>query len=106
MIRRILHQLHRLRWAYPNTPILIIKYDLDAAYRRLHVHLDHAVLACTVVNDMAFLDIRLPFGSSSGPIQYRDVIEAIFDLTNDFLEDQSWDVAEFHANIEPRLDAP
>ena len=55
---------------------------------------------------MAFLDIRLPFGSSSGPIQYRDVIEAIFDLTNDFLEDQSWDVAEFHANIEPRLDAP
>ena len=47
---RLLHSLHHLRREYPTTPIYICKYDLDAAYRRLHVHPDHAVRATTIDN--------------------------------------------------------
>ena len=45
MLRRLLHQIHRQRLAFPGRRILIVKYDLDAAYRRLHVRPDQAVLA-------------------------------------------------------------
>ena len=60
-LRRPLHMLHRLRYEYPDKKIFICKYDLDAAYRRLHVHPDHAVRATTMVQKLGYLLLRLPF---------------------------------------------
>lgn len=90
-LRRLLHCLHRLRIHYPNKHIFICKYDLDAACRRLHVHPDHAVRASTIVNDLGYLLLRLPFGAVAGPSKYSLVSDAIFDLANDLIMDKEWD---------------
>ena len=89
-LRRLLHQLHKLRIENPETIIYIVKHDLDAAYRRLHVHPDFAVRCTTILKDTAYLLLRLPFGVSAGPSMYSLISEAIFDLTNDLLMDQAW----------------
>ena len=41
---RILHMLHAMRLKYPMIAILLNKADIDAAYRRIHVILAHALL--------------------------------------------------------------
>ena len=90
-LHRLLHNLHRLRQQYPTKTIYICKYDLDAAYRRLHVHPDHAVRATTIVDNIGYLLLRLPFGVVAGPSAYSLVSEAIFDLANDLIRDPEWD---------------
>ena len=91
-LRRLFHSLHRLRQVHPDTPIYICKYDLDAVYRRLHVHPDHTVKATTIVNGIGCLLLRLlPFGAVAVPSAYSLVSEAIFDLANDLIRDKSWD---------------
>ena len=88
--RRIIHQIHSLRLDFPTIQIFLLKLDLDAAYRRLHVWLRHAILAMTVVDGKAFLETRLPFGAAAGPSLYSVISECIFDATNDLLSDETW----------------
>ena len=83
--------LHRLRLAHPEQEIYISKYDLDAAYRRLHMHPDHAVCATTIVENMGYVLTRLAFGAAAGPSVYSSVSEAIFGLSNDLMPDPHWD---------------
>ena len=84
-LRRLLHQLHQLRLENPNRKIYVVKHDLDAAYRRLHVHPDFAVRCTTIIKDVAYLLVQLPFGVSAGPSMYGLISKAIFDLVNDLL---------------------
>ena len=103
MIHRLLHQLHRLRLEFPNKRIIICKYDLDAAYRRLHMHPDHAVRAFTVFQDIAYLLTRLPFGAVAGPSLYSTISEAIFDLANDLMDDTAWNPTTLQSPLAPKL---
>ena len=96
-LRRLLHQMHQLRTDHPDKIIYIVKHDLDAAYRRLHVHPDFAVRCKTIINDVAYLLVRLPFGVSAGTSMYSLISEAIFDLVNDLLLDPVWDPATLHS---------
>ena len=48
-LSRIIHGIHDIRLCHPTTPIYISKIDLDAAFRRIHVWLPHAILAITVI---------------------------------------------------------
>ena len=90
-LRRVLHDIHIKRLKYPQTIIYLIKYDFDAAYRRVHVCPAHAVKTMIIIGSKAYILNRLPFGVESGPSKYSAVSEGIFDLANDLLEDQSWD---------------
>ena len=105
-LRRLLHQLHKLRIDNPKTKIYILKHDLDAAYRRLHVHPDFAVRCTTIIKDIAYLLVRLPFGVSAGPSMYSLVIEAIFDLVNDLLMDPMWDPETLHSTHYDQFQPP
>ena len=57
----ILHQIHALILKFTNTPILIIKHDLYAAYRRLHAAWEFSVMKITIIGRIAYIVLRLPF---------------------------------------------
>ena len=90
-LQRVIHSVHRLRLAHKTTAILLFKYDFDAAYRRIHVLPLHAVTTIIIVKRLAYLLSRLPFGATCGPSKYSDVSEAIFDMANDLINDETWD---------------
>ena len=89
-IRRVLHGIHAMRLRHENSRILMSKVDLDAAYRRLHVHPRWAVTSCSIVDNIAYILSRVPFGVSAGPSKFSTVSEAFFDLIYDLLLDESW----------------
>ena len=84
----------RIRW--PTKRILIGKTDLDAAYRRIHANAKTAFTCISIVNELAFLCLRLPFGTTTAPAEYTNVSEATIDLGNDLLQDQSWDTDDLN----------
>ena len=102
-LRRILHRIHSMRQKYPTTEILLSKFDLDAAYRRLHSHPKHAVKVITIVEKLAYLLIRLPFGSAAGPSRYSTVSESIMDLVNDLVHEMEWDPKTLHSPHSEKL---
>ena len=100
---RILHTIHVMRLRHPLLCILLIKIDLDAAYRRLHVTAAMAVLTITIIKKIAYILLRLPFGVANGPNDYSLVSEPIFDITNDILRDPTYDPSQLHSPIQHRL---
>ena len=77
----------RSRW--PTKKILIGITDLDAAYRQIHAHANTASTCIAIVDKLAFLCLRLPFGTTPAPAEYMTIREAAIDLRNDLLQDQS-----------------
>lgn len=69
---RFLFNIHNTRFHYPTIPILQAKLDLDSAYRRCFARLQDALLCCTVFMGLAFILLRLPFGSSPAPHQQQE----------------------------------
>ena len=95
-----------MRINHPTAIIYILKLDLDAEYRRLHLTPDHTVMAMTIVDDVAYLEARLPFGAKSGPSSYSTISECIFDITNDLLEDTTWVVLNLYSPHKSIFDDP
>lgn len=102
-LRRVIHAIHRLRLEFPETEIHLFKYDFEYAYRRLHVLPLHEVLTTIVVNSLAYLLTRLPFGCACGPSKYSEVSEAIFDTANDLIEDETWNPDQLHSPHKDKL---
>ena len=75
----------RIRWSTKR--ILIGKTDLDAAYRRIHEHAKTASACIAIVDELAFLCLRLPFGTTPEPAEYTTISEAVIDLGNYLLQD-------------------
>lgn len=94
---RYLHQIHVARLKHPNVKIYQVKTDLDAAYRRIHVMPSIAKLQISVINKIAYIGSRLPFGSSPVPFLYSIISDVIFDLNNDILEEPDWNYNELHS---------
>lgn len=46
---RLLHSFHQMRYRHKKKRVLCTKTDMDSAYRRLHVFIDHALSCITVV---------------------------------------------------------
>ena len=87
--RRVLHGIHSMRFRYPKNRILLAKIDLDSAYRRVHVQPKWAVISFSIIDELAYLLTRVPFGVSAGPSKLCMISEAIFDLIYDLLLDES-----------------
>ena len=83
-----------------------MKYDFDAAYRRLHVNPLMAVKSITIIEKFAYLLLRLPFGASPGPSKYSSISEMIFELTMDILQDPEWEPTNLHSIYHKRLKEP
>ena len=94
---RYLHQIHRARIAFPDTPILQCKSDLDAAYRRVHTAPHISIKQISVVDSLAYVECRLPFGSAPAPALYSTLSECIFALANDLVSDVHWDSSTAHS---------
>ena len=77
----------RSRW--PTKQILIGKTDLDAAYRRIHANATTASTCIAIVDEIYFLYLRLPFGTTPAPAEYATVSEAAIELGNDLLRYES-----------------
>ena len=105
-LRRIIHMMHQMRVNYKDKKIFMTKYDLDSAYRRLHTTIKHAVKCTTVIEDKAYIALRLPFGVSPGPSVYSTVSESIYDLVNDLLDDEDWDRLELNSPYVKDLPKP
>ena len=71
---------------------------MDAAYRRLHTLLDSAVSSITVVNHIAYLLLRLPFGAKLAADRFSIVSDMINDLSTKLASDPSWNPDEIHSN--------
>ena len=80
-----------MRRRCPTKRILIGKIDLDAAYRWIYANATIASTCIAIVDELAFLCLSLPFGTTPAPEEYTTVSEAAIDLGNDILWGESWD---------------
>ena len=103
---RVLHNTHIMRWKYPLIAILIIKLNLESAYRRLHVTANLVLATITIIKQLAYQLIWLPFGVANGPCGCSIISEAIFDLSNDILRGASFDPDDLPTPIQLKLDKP
>ena len=102
-LRRFLHQIHNARLRHPQKKIYIIKTDLDAAYRRIHVHPTIALKQVSIVDQIAYIGLRLPFGSMPAPSLFCTISDAVFDLAQDLVDDESWQVDYLYSPNQHKL---
>ena len=103
---RYLHRMHDIRLRNPETPIFQGKTDLDSAFRRIHVYIWHSLLATTIVNAIAYILSRLPFGVSEGPGQHDIPSNMIVDLAQQILDDPTWDPSILHSPHHDKIPMP
>ena len=83
-----------MRSKWPTKRILIGKTDLAAAYSQIHANATTALAFIEIVDNLAFICLRLPFGTTHAPAEYTTVSEAAIYLGNDLIRDESWDTYE------------
>lgn len=103
---RYLHRIHDIRLRNPKKRILQGKTDLDSAFRRIHVYVWHSLLATTIVNAIAYILSRLPFGVSEGPGQHDIPSNMIVDLAQQILDDPTWDPSILHSPHHDKIPLP
>ena len=94
-----LYEIHMLRRKHESTAILLSKYDLDAAYRRLSVLLRYALLCGIAFNDLVYLCFRLPFGSKPAPALFSLLSEFVAELSQCLAEDETWEPSELFSSM-------
>ena len=87
----LLHMIHAMRMTYPTVAILLFKYDLDSAYRRMHMNAASAARCLCMTTVCALIYLRLTFGGSSSPAEWCVIIEIITDLAYDITNNPFWD---------------
>ena len=97
---RFLHGISEIRRRHPNTPILITKTDMDAAYRRIHATMQAAVTCITILANIAYLLTRLPFGSAPAPALFSIISDSATDLAWDLALDPTWDTTTLQSNFD------
>ena len=84
-LKRVLHIIYRQSSEYPSRMILLLKVDLDAAYRRMHVQAEKSVKAMSIIDIISYLETKLPFRAVTGPSVFSTFRKLIFDLMNNLL---------------------
>ena len=86
---RILHMISAIRSRWPTKRILIGNTYLDAAYRQINANATTASTCIAIVDKIAFLCLKLPFGTAPTPAEYTIVSEAAIDLGKNLHRDES-----------------
>jgi hypothetical protein len=117
-LKRFLHAIVFYRSKLPSTPLMLAKYDLKAAYRRIHFQWESALQSIVTLNgllihdnhQLALVSLRMTFGGSPHPSEFSGLSECIADTTNVLLQDDTWNPDELHSlhnrllDNEPRLE--
>jgi hypothetical protein len=90
-LRRIIYQILSLRHHYPTDSILISKFDIKSAFRRINYSGQAATRCIAVFDNIAYVNLRMTFGGSNCPTTWCAVSEIITDLANDLLSSLDWD---------------
>ena len=106
MFMRVIHMIHTMRWAYPNMHILICKFDLASAYRRMHLSAQTAAKCICSTTICALVYLRLTFGGSFSPAEWCVLIELLTDLGNDIINNPFWDPTKTQATQPPPTTIP
>jgi hypothetical protein len=97
---RMVHFVLHLRRLFPARRIFLQKVDFKAAYRRIHLSATMASKCVTVVRDLAFVSLRMPFGGKPCPSLFADFSETITDLSNAIATDPSWNPATLRSPLQ------
>ena len=103
---RFLHGIHHIRLTNPEQRIWINKTDMDAAYRRIHANTKSATTCISILNDIAYLLVRLPFGSSPAPPKFSAVSDAAADVAQDLAMDPQWNPADLRSSFHLDTNTP
>ena len=101
MFMRVIHMIHAMRWAHPNIHILLCKFDLASAYRRMHLSAKTATKCICSTTICALVYLRLTFGGSFSPAEWCVLIELLTDLGNDIINNPYWDPSQTQATQPP-----
>lgn len=101
---QILYAIHSLRLHFPTIPILLNKYDLDAAFRRLSVTTKCALLCAVMLGTLIYVCLRLPFGAKPAPASFSILSEFVAELAQTLIFDQSWDPHHFQSILLDPID--
>ena len=71
--------------------ILIGKTDLDTAYRQIHANTTTTLTCISILDELTFICLWLPFGTTPSPEEYTTISEAEIDLGNNIFRDEFWD---------------
>jgi hypothetical protein len=94
---RFLYHILYLRKIKTDKPIYMTKGDFKSAYRRIHLQAPTAVKACTCVDGILLVALRMTFGGSPNPSLWSDVLEVVTDLANDLVRRSDWDPTRHHS---------
>ena len=105
----ILHMIEAMHIKWPSKCTLIIKTDLDAAYRCVHANAKIASTWIIIVGKLAFLCLSLTFSTTPAPEEYTTISEVSINIENDILTDAYWDATNLqspHRNLLSGEDYP
>ncbi len=105
---RLFHAIIALREAFPNLPILIGKYDLDKAYRRI-TNSGEASAQCVTIDGsgkFAHVSNRLTFGGSANPSKFSDLSETATDLCNELAQLDEWNPSICESPLQHKVGPP
>ena len=102
---RIIHEILNMRSKHPHSRVLLQKIDWKAVYRRSHLNWETAIQMITqsVEMDLAFLSLRLTFGSAPNPNYWGEVSESTTDLANALLCLDNWDPNKLSSPIQHKV---
>ena len=99
VLSQIIHDIHYLRHHCPETKIFMNKYDLDAAYRRLSVVTQFAVLCAIAIQQLTYICFRLCFGAKPAPGLFSMVSKFIAELAEHLTEDKTRNPHTLQSNM-------
>lgn len=82
--------IHTMHSTSSLTPIILCKYDLEAAYMQMHMKALSTIKCMCTVLSFALIYIRLTFGGSFSPAKWCVIIEVITDISNDIVNNPQW----------------
>jgi hypothetical protein len=121
-LKHFLHAIVYYRSKFPNTPLVMAKYDLKAAYRRVHFTWESALKSIVTLkglstaedspktdedkhlDQLALISLRMTFGGSPHPSEFSGLSECIADLTNVLLRSDDWDPDSLASGYNTLLD--
>ena len=79
---RVIHFIAAMRHIHPNTPILLMKFHIDSAFRRLMLAFNSMVKTIFTLGSIAYMSLRMPFGATSSSNFWSVISEPMTDVMN------------------------
>ena len=78
----ILHFIIALRKLYPSTPILMLKYNVNGAFKRITLYFTSAIKIIITCGTLAYISLWMTFGGKSSCSLFSLLAEPMADIMN------------------------